>query len=705
MSNKFRQKAAPGYRYPMAEMDLSAWLEDRVCATVYGPSGTGKSEFLRDYFNEERCLELAMQEDDPLLVLWWSGSRLAGLKNSTQVLYHVYRDAYRKAEDLGMPGLRASMCPPESMEQTSAEKIDDLKLEWDCFGAKILLVVEKFNRFMCVLGDEVTGRAEQIDILNLRDLPMIVSNDFVYTAQYCPAIEQVRGSNIFNDLARNYLVLSAYRPTAAEFASYLQRSFRGGELPFEQDEMAWLLQMTGGFPALVPAMADALYDAKQQGMEGLAAQEQCLTVCLAAAHPVSRQLQQWVKDLTDAEYNALVRLAGCGAAGGALDYASAPALDRGLYYLDRERNAHLCADVLREYLCDPANARAAAPAAEAATLLPGLGGGPIHVEKMIVVQGSNNVLEGDRKVQVVAAGNDPNFWQELLQNMHTLSQGSSAVVEQVGNQLAAIQRPDADATEEEGEEWAAQSGANILTGMSGAQLDLDSYFAQLCARTDGVYPQQLQQLAERLPQSTAMVLKQSLIVDDLFTGTLQRFGIDHLMDFSPCALLYGILLEYRMKEVLVPLYTADPTICNLMGTKEKRWRELTAADLDKVTIGNLYGGKHAANRKYLTDRMAVLCGQTHTGKGSQSWWANQYERFIRAGDLRNNAAHASRMSLQQLEQLRNYVLGHPKAETSLLNLLNQCCRMDVALNYHTCAQVAAADEWRTAQKLQQYNIF
>lgn len=709
MSNYFKKKVPPRYRYPLAEMDLSAWLEDRVCATIYGPAGVGKAEFLREYFSGERCRELAMQDDAPLLVLWWTGTRLAGMQDSTEVLYHVYRDAYRMAAELELPGLRPALQPPATLQEMTRERLEDLKAAWNGCGAKLVLVVEKFNRFMCVLGEKETGRAAQIDILNLRDLPMIVSNDYVYSAQYCPAIEQVRGSNIFNDLAKNYFVFSAFRPSVEEFDAYLERIFRGEGRPFADEEVDWLWEMTGGFPELTPPMADALYDAKQQGLDGLAAQEACLQACLEPKHPVSLQMQQWVKDLSDREYAALRRLASLGEEGGPIDGAEAPALDWGLYYLDRARDAHLCCGVLREYLRAPASERApAAPAAPAAEgLLSGLGGGPIHVEKMIVVQGGNNVLEGDRKVQVVAAGNDPGFWQELVQNMHTLALGSGAAAERVGNQLAAIQRPDPESTEEQIEAWASENGENLLAGVNEARMDLDREFAELCARPGEEFVANLPELTQRLPQATALVVKQSVIIDRMFTGTLRRFGMDDLMDFSPCALLYGVLLERRMKEVLVPLYRADSVLGGLRidVNRPVTWNSLNEWQMSRLTIGNLYGSKTVSDRMRITDRMAQLGAQAGVGSSDPSWWYAQYGLFIRAGDLRNNTAHSTRMPLEDLTALRNLVLGNHKVDAGLLNRLNLCCRMSVALGYQTCSQAAAAAEWQTAEKMQQYDRF
>lgn len=37
---------------------------------------------------------------------------------------------------------------------------------------------------------------------------MIVTNDYLYTAQYCPAMEDLAGSSIFNNLSLNQFTFS-----------------------------------------------------------------------------------------------------------------------------------------------------------------------------------------------------------------------------------------------------------------------------------------------------------------------------------------------------------------------------------------------------------------------------------------------------------------------------------------------------------------
>ena len=58
---------------------------------------------------------------------------------------------------------------------------------------------------------------------------MIVTNDYLYTAQYCPAMEDLAGSSIFNNLSLNQFTFSKNRPRPQEFSQYLGRIYRGGD--------------------------------------------------------------------------------------------------------------------------------------------------------------------------------------------------------------------------------------------------------------------------------------------------------------------------------------------------------------------------------------------------------------------------------------------------------------------------------------------
>jgi len=71
---------------------------------------------------------------------------------------------------------------------------------------------------------------------------MIVTNDYLYTAQYCPAMEDLAGSSIFNNLSLNQFTFSKNRPRPQEFSQYLGRIYRGGDTsPFTPEEDHWLL--------------------------------------------------------------------------------------------------------------------------------------------------------------------------------------------------------------------------------------------------------------------------------------------------------------------------------------------------------------------------------------------------------------------------------------------------------------------------------
>lgn len=69
-----------------------------------------------------------------------------------------------------------------------------------------------------------------------------------------------------------------------------------------------------------------------------------------------------------------------------------------------------------------------------------------------------------------------------------------------------------------------------------------------------------------------MIFKQGVIVDRMFTGLLHSFDKDDQLDFRPAGLMYGLLLEQRMKEAIFPLYRADQVIGSWLVNKNSPGR-------------------------------------------------------------------------------------------------------------------------------------
>lgn len=313
MSEHFR-KDAPHYEFSTVRIRLDEWLEDRSSGTLFGPKGCGKDTFLKDYFTPEKCRALAADPNKPTIVLVWEGTTLSHRKDLDDLLACAFQEGFSYLKEQGLidPALETLLTTAGGASAQSCAQ------EWKKRRYCFVLVILGFHNFICNIDGCQSDSVQQVNILKNSDAPlrMIVTNDYLYTAQYCPAMEDLAGSSIFNNLSLNQFTFSKNRPRPQEFSQYLGRIYRGGDTsPFTPEEDHWLLEMTGGFPAIVPDAAEALFLAKEDGLEGQEAFEDCVRTCMLPEETVYLLLSQWLKDLDDREFEILTRISHFGLAG------------------------------------------------------------------------------------------------------------------------------------------------------------------------------------------------------------------------------------------------------------------------------------------------------------------------------------------------------------------------------------------------------
>lgn len=350
MSEHFR-KDAPHYEFSTVRIRLDEWLEDRSSGTLFGPKGCGKDTFLKDYFTPEKCRALAADPNKPTIVLVWEGTTLSHRKDLDDLLACAFQEGFSYLKEQGLidPALETLLTTAGGASAQSCAQ------EWKKRRYCFVLVILGFHNFICNIDGCQSDSVQQVNILKNSDAPlrMIVTNDYLYTAQYCPAMEDLAGSSIFNNLSLNQFTFSKNRPRPQEFSQYLGRIYRGGDTsPFTPEEDHWLLEMTGGFPAIVPDAAEALFLAKEDGLEGQEAFEDCVRTCMLPEETVYLLLSQWLKDLDDREFEILTRISHFGLAGADEEDVDRPqSVQRGLVYTDRRsRRWRLCIGLLREML-------------------------------------------------------------------------------------------------------------------------------------------------------------------------------------------------------------------------------------------------------------------------------------------------------------------------------------------------------------------
>lgn len=96
-----------------------------------------------------------------------------------------------------------------------------------------VLVVLGFHNFICNIDGCQADSIQQVNILKNSDAPlrMIVTNDYLYTAQYCPAMEDLAGSSIFNNLSLNQFTFPKTGRARRNFPSIWAGSTAAAMLP------------------------------------------------------------------------------------------------------------------------------------------------------------------------------------------------------------------------------------------------------------------------------------------------------------------------------------------------------------------------------------------------------------------------------------------------------------------------------------------
>ena len=302
-------------------------------------------------------------------------------------------------------------------------------------------------------------------------------------------------------------------------------------------------------------------------------------------------------------------------------------------------------------------------------------------------------------------------WSTLFDSVYQLNQGSEGAGRaQLTDSLGKIQYLPEAATEEEATEWFEENSRNMADGLdemfNGKNISLDDMFNQLLQSADqDLFPAHVTELVNRLPESSALIFKQGVIVDRMFTGLLHSFDKDDQLDF------FALRADVRPAAGTAHEGSPVPVLPGRPGDRQLACKQKNPAlsswnspklKAKKITIGNFYGG---LDGKHFSNRMAALSRQANYPQNA-GWWDKTYRDFARAGDLRNNAAHSTRLTISSLDELRCLVLGHDgQVSESLINRIGVFCQLDARLGYHNPNQISVAQDWQNAVSLHSYTSF
>ncbi|MBQ5754755.1 MAG: ATP-binding protein [Oscillospiraceae bacterium] len=285
---------------------LNAKLKDsRQCVLVMGPRGAGKSTFLRQFFNPEYRLELALEQR----CLATAPTRYPADMTYNEI-YAFFTDtivqaAFQLLSQLGdaaaLDSLRQSLMD-SSFLSTGAAKMQNLVSNLGASGYTVTIVLDNFEQFTSSRDVQEKHHGVMNAMVDKNDLRLVAATDY--------------------DLNRTSL-------TSAGVDSLLIQKFGGGELllgglpadaclawtqmaeeklglpTLAEKEILAAVKISGGLPALFQAVLRQFWAVKAQG--GALAKE--LTACAERAYSqTSHTMEKWCEILGENQVYALYEL-------------------------------------------------------------------------------------------------------------------------------------------------------------------------------------------------------------------------------------------------------------------------------------------------------------------------------------------------------------------------------------------------------------
>ncbi len=277
----------------------AAGTEESITCGLYGLYGAGKSGFLKAYFSEARCKELAeMGQLYPLII---------AIKNpKPEQLFGDICESLAEYVERYVPAEKRPQFPTaeEMQGEEAGKRLREMVKLLRRQGYHVSLVIDEFHR---ISQCETIAERHYGIFRNLRedaatDMHYIIATDCDVDENNKNHTNNFSTSFFASEFDNFYFTIGGL--TREEFDSYIA-GFLAKDAPpvFTEKEMSFLYDLTGGFPRIAQKTANALFKIKSAGWQ------METELARRAYEEVRGDFNTWCESLTDGQKALLKKMA------------------------------------------------------------------------------------------------------------------------------------------------------------------------------------------------------------------------------------------------------------------------------------------------------------------------------------------------------------------------------------------------------------
>lgn len=658
---------------------LQYLVENDENVIILGVEGSGKSSLLNMFFSPRYCEEAAKEYK---LIFT---ADLTDSGNGNDLCPYLIDRLLKAAQDY-LPDAEIqhlNRVLDQDREKTSKQTFVDLCERLDRSEYTMLLVMDGFENF--VAKASINQHDMLRSLLDKDIMRCVVASNYDLERTSLPSGSQ---GSLYLQKFQQKLTLHGFSETEA--VSFLENMLAGHTIHFNEKQLRFLLDYTGGIPGLLEIAAYHMYDMIQA--RGAVSPRDLREILTDAARVT---LQRWCKFFTR-EYEEVIDFIRPELKDPACIVtfnlphsnhqnrtAAARLCDRGLWikedYDSQRFNSLLLQNYFYygEYAPQP-QAELVSVGGSAAVPISGLGGAGASVvfsgATIHITHNNNTYNQQTYNSQIINLATT----KELLEMITSADAGREGIANNMyqwltdrlpSDGLPEIQRQagmsDAEYDALYDHEFSKHFSDQMVDSLAvdendeladiseKEQLTLDQRFREARAVTR---PELTDAILEKVTPRTGFYLKLSVVVEDALSILKLMQGNDQEgMDCSPQLILYGKAVEQQLKDTFFPLFNQEAQLKTYQVRLEgSGWTSFEDALEERTCIGNYM---HAI-RDNVT-RLCTLCVQHGLLRNGiqpspdqwRSFWRQLDKRINKARILRNLSAHTSRTDCPKWEDV------------------------------------------------------
>lgn len=685
---------------------LQYLVENDENVIILGVEGSGKSSLLNMFFSPRYCEEAAKEYK---LIFT---ADLTDSGNGNDLCPYLIDRLLKAAQDY-LPDAEIqhlNRVLDQDREKTSKQTFVDLCERLDRSEYTMLLVMDGFENF--VAKASINQHDMLRSLLDKDIMRCVVASNYDLERTSLPSGSQ---GSLYLQKFQQKLTLHGFSETEA--VSFLENMLAGHTIHFNEKQLRFLLDYTGGIPGLLEIAAYHMYDMIQA--RGAVSPRDLREILTDAARVT---LQRWCKFFTR-EYEEVIDFIRPELKDPACIVtfnlphsnhqnrtAAARLCDRGLWikedYDSQRFNSLLLQNYFYygEYVPQP-QAELVSVGGSAAVPISGLGGAGASVvfsgATIHITHNNNTYNQQTYNSQIINMA----ATRELLDMVTSADAGRESIAHTIHQWFADrlptdglrdIQRLEGMSDDEYdalydrafSQQYSDQVVGSLAAGEDGElvdisekeQLTLDQRFREARAATR---PELTDAILGKVAPRTSFYLKLAVVVEDSLAVLKLLQGKDQeSVDCSPQLILYGKAVEQQLKESFFPLFHQETYLqtCTINTDRGRRaFKDIEEGD-------HTYIGDYTRAIRLNISHLGTLCanhglllgGAPMSENQWASFWKQLHTRINKARIIRNQSAHSSKTEhsgWNDVDKIAQLSFGMPDGRS-----IFECCSVVSDLN-------------------------